>query len=92
MKEKIKLALRIKNSAFDDEITDLIDAAKADLKLSGVLQDKITDTDILIIRAVTLYAKAHFGLDSEDGDKYCKAYESLKNHLCLSAEYTKAVE
>jgi hypothetical protein len=88
MLEKIKLALRIKSSAYDAEITDLIGGAKAELKLSGILESKIIDTDVLIIRAVTLYCRAHFGLDNPDSEKYQAAYNSLKTHLCLSTEYT----
>ena len=88
MLEKIKLALRIKTTAFDIELGDLIAAAKADLILSGVLTAKVTDADVLIIRAVILYVKSHFGLDNADSEKYQLAYDSLKNHLCLSTEYT----
>ena len=36
MLEKIKLALRIKSSVTDDDIKDLILAAKTDLSISGV--------------------------------------------------------
>jgi hypothetical protein len=89
--EKIKIALRIKNTAFDTEIADLIASAKSDLILSGVLEDKVTDTDSLIIQAVKLYAKAHFGIDNTDSEKYQSRYDSLKAHLCLSAKYTEAV-
>ena len=43
MLEKVKLALRIKNNKLDDDITDLIDACKIDLSISGV--KKIDETD-----------------------------------------------
>ena len=33
MLDKVKNALRVKTAAFDDEIQDLIDACKADLRL-----------------------------------------------------------
>jgi uncharacterized phage protein (predicted DNA packaging) len=90
MLEKIKKDLRIKNTtAFDDEVTDLISAAKADLLLSGISELKILDTDPLIIRAISLYAKANFGKDNPDSEKYQKAYDSLKTHLCLSTEYAE---
>ena len=36
MLDKVKNALRVKTAAFDDEIQDLIDACKADLRLVGV--------------------------------------------------------
>ena len=85
----IKRDLRIKNDKFDDEVQDLIDGAKQDLILSGVLQAKVIDTDPLIKRAVSLYSKANFGLDNADSDKYMAAFTSLKHHLTLSAEYTE---
>lgn len=40
LKDDIKTALRISNSAYDTEIDDLIDAAKTDLLLSGVNANK----------------------------------------------------
>lgn len=85
MLEKVKLALRIKNNKFDDEISDLIEEAKSDLKLSGVM--KLDDTDPLIIRAIKTYSKANFGLANKDSEKYQKSYESLKEHLSLSGDY-----
>lgn len=90
--DDIKLALRIKTTAYDAEVNDLIGAAQADLKTSGILDTKTTSDDTLIKRAVTLYAKSHFGLDNEDSGKYQIAYDSLRNHLCLSTEYTEVAD
>ena len=36
MLDKVKLALRIKSSAFDDEINELIESAKLDLMRMGL--------------------------------------------------------
>lgn len=87
--DDVKLALRISSSAFDTEITDLIDAAKADLKLSGVIAEKVDEDppDTLIKRAITVYAKANFGWDNPDAERLQQAYDMLKMHLSLSAEY-----
>jgi uncharacterized phage protein (predicted DNA packaging) len=82
-----KLALRISSSAYDSEVSDLIDAAQADLTLSGVDPDKIVDTDPLIKRVVLTYVKANFGWDNQDAEKYQQSYNSLKMHLSLSSEY-----
>lgn len=87
--DDVKQSLRITNTALNTEIQDLIDSAKADLELSGVLVDKIVDTDTLIKRAITLYSKSNFGLDNPDSEKYQASYLSLKTHLCLSQEYTE---
>lgn len=88
----VKLALRISqaNTAFDDEITGLIDAARGDLVLAGILESRaIDDQDALTSRAVILYAKANFGFDIPDADRNMKAYTSLKAHLMTSVEYTE---
>lgn len=87
MLEEIKKYLRISNTAYDAEITDLIEAAKADLRLSGVIN--IDETDALIKRAVSTYVKANFGWNNPDVDKLQNSYNLLKGHLTLSAEYTE---
>ena len=84
MLNKIKLALRINNNAYDGEITDLINACKKELELAGIASSNIKDTDEMIIQAITCYCKAYFGLGNADAEKYAKAYENLKSFLCLS--------
>lgn len=84
MLQKVKLALRITNTIFDDEISDIIEACKLDMQLSGI---EVDDQDTLIQRAIILYSKAQFGLENKDSDKYQKSYEALKTHLALSGEY-----
>lgn len=91
MLEKIKLALRVDSDDLDDEIQDTIDAAKADLQLSGVLESKIVETDSLILRAIKIYCKAEFSTDDKESTRYANSYNMLKNHLCLSTDYTVEV-
>lgn len=85
MLESIKTSLRIKNTAFNNEISDLIEAAKIDLKISGVTN--ISETDPLIKRAITIYVKANFGWDNPDSEKLQNSYNMLKQHLALSGDY-----
>jgi uncharacterized phage protein (predicted DNA packaging) len=87
----VKDALRLSGTDLDIEVQDLIDAAKADLQLSGVHADKIVDTDPLIKRAVIVYCKAHFGWDNPEADRFAQSYTMLKQHLALSSEYAEAV-
>ena len=92
MLNDVKSALRVDGDDLDTEIQDLIDAAKADLQLSGVHKDKIVDTDPLIKRAIIVYCKAHFGYeDPKLTERFQQSYISLKHHLTLSAEYTEVV-
>lgn len=91
MLEKIKLALRIDDDSLDQEIQDTIDAARADLKLSGILGNKIVETDPLIIRAVKTFCKYEFCTDDKEADRYRESYSMIKTHLSLSIEYTTEV-
>lgn len=92
MFDKVKLALRITTNAFDNEITDLINAAVLDLGIAGVLEDVATvdSTNALIIRAVTTYCKLHFGNPSEkDYDRLKASYDEQKAQLATSTGYTE---
>jgi len=84
MLEIIKLALRIKSTAYDEEILGLIEACKIDLGLAGV--NIIEEADPLIHRSVILYSKANFGSNS-DSEKYQKSYDMLKCSLSLARDY-----
>lgn len=88
MLNAIKIALRISHTAFDGEITDLIEAARQDLILSGVSSIKANDdTDQLIKRAVSTYVKANFGFDNPDAVRLQESYTMLKQHLALAGDY-----
>ena len=84
MLKKVKLALRINNDAYDEEITDLIDACKKELELAGIAPSNIVDTDPIIIRIIIFYGKSNFGLDNDESEKWLLSYESLKSFLCLN--------
>lgn len=93
MLKEVKTALRVTNDAFNSEIQDLIDAARADLALSGVSKEKTElDTDPLITRAIKTYCKAHFGYDNPDAMRFQDSYVMLKQHLCLAGDYIEPVE
>lgn len=85
MLEKVKLALRISNSAFDDEINDLIKAAEADLEVAGV--STVEETDPLIIRAIITYCKANFG-ENDQYDKLKASYDEQKAQLATHTGHT----
>lgn len=92
MLQDIKNSLRINGTDLDIELLDLIEAAKADLILSGVHKDRVIETDPLIKRAITIYCKAYFGYeDPKYADRFQESYISLKQHLTLSAEYTEVI-
>lgn len=85
MLEKVKLALRITTTAFDEEISDLIAAAMADLRIAGIVS--LEETDPLIIRAVTTYCRANFG-SPDEYDRLKGAYDEQKAQLQIATGYT----
>lgn len=92
MLDSVKQALRVSNNAYDDEILDLIDAGKSDLRLAGIFfEEGAEETDPLIKRAVKVYAKANFGYDNTEADRFQDSFVMLKQHLALSGDY-RAVE
>lgn len=87
----IRQYLRLVTTTHDKEIEGLIRAARADLVLGGVAEDRVKDeTDPLILRAVATFVKAEFGLSNSDSEKYRAAYQEQRNALTLSDAYLEA--
>jgi phage tail sheath gpL-like len=85
MLDKVKLALRISTDAYDDELTDLIQAALLDLGIAGVTVTE--EQDELVMRAVITYCKMSFGIP-DDYDKLKKSYDEQKAQLSNATGYT----
>lgn len=93
--DDVKKALRISSSAYDDEVTDLIDAGKSDLRLAGIYFKSETEElplDPLVKRAVITYCKAYFGYENTDADRFIDSYVMLKQHLSLAGDYREPME
>lgn len=91
MLNKVKTALRLTTTAYDDELQDLINACKADLGLTDIYT--INDDDVLIIRCVILYCKMYFGTPNDTDSKRLKqAYDELKGSMLMSSKYTDYTE
>lgn len=88
--DDVKRELRISSTAFDAEVLDLIESAKMDLMQSGVVEEKIIETDSLIKRAIIFYCKAYFGYDNPDAQRFYDSYRMLETHLALSGDYNEA--
>ena len=79
--DKVKLALRIKHTALDDDILDNIQACLLDLQMHGIVHKG--ETDALIQNAVKLYCKAEYTDDLTKAEKYVQRYRDLRD--CLKA-------
>lgn len=85
MLNKVKMALRIVTNSYDSELTDLIEAAKQDLGIAGVIVPAALDA--IVTRAIITYCKMLFGLP-EDYDKLKASYDEQKAQLSNATGYT----
>jgi len=85
MLEKVKLALRLTVTDYDSEITDLINAALADLGIAGI-PAAILENDALITRAVITYCRFSFGTPN-DFDRLKMSYDEQKAQLQTATGY-----
>lgn len=87
MLAKVKLALRITTNAYDSDIQGLIDAAKLDMGIAGVVLP--TALDAVCERAIITYCKLHFlGLSEGEWDKLKASYDEQKAQLVTATGYT----
>lgn len=85
----VKLALRIQTNAFDMELLDLIEAAKVDLGVAGVVvPDQL---DAIVRTAIITYVKLHFG-EPDEYDRLKRSYDEQKAQLVTATGYTNWAE
>ena len=83
---EVKTALRVTTTAYDDEITSLMDSAMQDLGVAGVEFDVVDD---IVKTAVITYCKLHFGRVSDrDYANLKKSYDEQKAQLSMCTGYT----
>lgn len=85
LKQSAKLALRITTDAFDDQVSDLLEAALLDLGVAGVV---VPDTiDAIVKQAAITYVRLHFG-QPDDYDRLKASYDEQKAQLSMCSGYT----
>ena len=87
--DKVKMGLRISTTAYDEELTDLIKAAEADMGIAGVVVPSTLDE--IVTRAIITYCKMSFGLP-EDYDRLKRSYDEQKAQLVTATGYTDWLE
>lgn len=89
--DDVKAACRVTSTAYDTELTDLINSAFADIGITDVRPELLSEvsTEPLIKRAVITYCKLNFG-QVEDGfyDRLKASYDEQKSQLLMSSAYT----
>lgn len=80
-----KLAARITTSAFDQQVSDLLDAALLDMGVAGV--EIPAGQDALVQQAAITYFLLHFG-QPDDYDRLKRSYDEQKAQLSTCTGYT----
>lgn len=83
--DDVKVALRITSQNFDSELTMLIDSAKTDLGIAGVVLPETLDAICNV--AIITYCKIHFG-NPDNADKLKASYDEQKAQLSMASGYT----
>ena len=87
--DKVKMGLRISTTAYDEELADLINAARLDLGIAGVTVS--SELDEIVTRAIITFCKMSFGVP-EDYDRLKKSYDEQKAQLVTATGYTNWLE
>lgn len=84
-----KKARRITTTAYDDEVTRLLEAAFLDLGVAGV--EVPEQLDALVTQAAITYFLANFG-EPEHYDRLKASYDEQKAQLSMTTGYTDWLE
>lgn len=85
--QKCKNALGVTDPEYDDEIQDLIDAAKADLGIAGVTKNTV-ETDPLIRKAILTYVSMEWNIAAPEHQALVDRYNVQKGQLQSATGYT----
>jgi hypothetical protein len=86
--DDVKISLRVTTNAYDSELNGLIDSAKRDLRIAGVVvSDTESELDSVTITAIKTYVKMNFGNPS-NYDNLKKSYDEQKAQMSMATGYT----
>lgn len=85
----VKLSLRRTSTAYDTQLTMLINAALCDLGISDITDTLLvsTTTDPLLQQAVITYCAMHFG-NPDNHERFVESYKEQKAQLLMNSSYT----
>lgn len=81
---RVKRSLRVSAAAFDDEIKDLISAAKREMERAGIVVDESND---LTRQAIIQYCKSRFGYDNKEAERFERNFHEMLKAMSLSGEF-----
>lgn len=84
--ERVKNSMRIDGEDHDEELSDLINAAKREMLEAGAVEEALVEDDELVRLACITYCKSHFGYDDDKG-KFEAAFEKMLVKISLLTSY-----
>lgn len=73
---------------YDEEISDVIEAARAELVAGGVSDVKAHDDgDGRVRLAIKVYVKANFGMDNPDAERFMKSFDAMLTSMSGDSAY-----
>lgn len=89
----VKIALGVTGVDFDGMISDLIEAAKADLGITDIDVETIGDSNPLMKRAIITYCRLNFSVFGlpEGYDQLKRSYDEQKAQMSMATGYTEWV-
>ncbi|MEE1189854.1 MAG: head-tail connector protein [Bacteroidales bacterium] len=88
--DDVKISLRVTTNAYDSEINDLIDSAKKDLQIAGIMESvtvSTADMNKAVVTAIKTYCKMNFG-NPQNYENLKKSYDEQKAQMSMSTGYT----
>lgn len=88
--DDVKISLRVTTNAYDSEIKDLIDSAKKDLQIAGIMESvtvSTADMNKAVVTAIKTYCKMNFG-NPQNYENLKKSYDEQKAQMSMSTGYT----
>lgn len=85
--DEVRTWLRVSADVYDAEIATLIESALTDMRRVGV-REELLDPDSLYPlakKAVMVYAKAQFGFDNKEADRFMLSYQQTVADLLNSS-------
>lgn len=80
-------------SYYEDEVTDLIEQARADMSRSGIVSYLVFDeSDHLVKGAIKTFVKAEKAESSEESERLSESYRLQVESMCKSSYYRGVCE
>lgn len=84
--DSVRLALRLTGHEFDEEVDTLASAALEDMLRVGVRPEFVAQGGPRVRLAASLFAKAHFGFDNPEAERFAASYSQLVIDMLNSQE------